>query len=58
MGRCACGDLDDVDGINERMVALSAMALAGSEAERKPPHRLLARGAREGKLIANSGRRT
>ena len=39
-------DLNDVDGIIERVVALSVMALTGSEAERKVPARLLARGAR------------
>jgi AcrR family transcriptional regulator len=39
-------DLNDVDGIIERVVAVSVMALTGSEAERKVPARLLARGAR------------
>ena len=39
-------DLDDVAGIIERIVAVSVMALAGREAEKKPPARLVARDAR------------
>jgi AcrR family transcriptional regulator len=39
-------DLDDVEAIIERIVALSAMALMGSEAEQKAPARLMARDAR------------
>jgi AcrR family transcriptional regulator len=41
-GKC---DLDDVDGIIERIVAVSVMALAGG-AEKKPPAKLVARDAR------------
>ena len=39
-------DLDDVTAIVERVVAVSVTALAGSEAEKKVPARLLARGTR------------
>ena len=42
-GKC---DLDDVAGIIERIVAVSVMALAGREAEKKPPAKLVARNAR------------
>jgi hypothetical protein len=39
-------DLDDVDGIIERIVAVSVLALTGGEAEKKTPARLVARDAR------------
>jgi AcrR family transcriptional regulator len=39
-------DLDDVDGIIERIVAVSVVALTGGEAEKKTPARLVARDAR------------
>jgi len=39
-------DLDDVDGIIERIVAVSVMALTGGEADKKTPARLVAREAR------------
>ncbi|HEV7635739.1 MAG TPA: TetR/AcrR family transcriptional regulator [Bradyrhizobium sp.] len=39
-------DLDDVDGIIERIVAVAAKALTGGEAEKKTPARLVARDAR------------
>jgi AcrR family transcriptional regulator len=39
-------DLNNVDGIIERVVAVSVMALTGAEAERKAPARLQARGTR------------
>jgi AcrR family transcriptional regulator len=39
-------DLDDVDGIIERIVAVSVMALAGSEIEKRTPARLAARDER------------
>ena len=39
-------DLDDVQGIIERVVAVSVMALAGGEAKAKAPARLAARDAR------------
>jgi AcrR family transcriptional regulator len=39
-------DLDDVDGIIERIVAVSVVALRGGEAEKKTPARLVARDAR------------
>jgi AcrR family transcriptional regulator len=42
-GKC---DLNDVAGIIERIVAVSVMALTGSEAEKKPPAKLVARDAR------------
>jgi len=42
-GKC---DLDDVSGIIKRIVAVSVMALAGREAEKKPPAKLVARDAR------------
>jgi AcrR family transcriptional regulator len=42
-GKC---DLDDVAGIIERVVAVSVMALAGREVEKKPPAKLVARDAR------------
>ena len=39
-------DIDDVDGIIERIVAVSVKALTGNEAEKKTPARLVARDAR------------
>ena len=39
-------DLNDVGGIIERIVAVSAMALTGREVEKKAPARLVARDAR------------
>jgi len=42
-GRC---DLNDVDGIIERVVAVSVMALTGGGAQSKAPARLVARDAR------------
>src|ERR1700688_3070807 len=42
-GKC---DLNDVAGIIERIVAVSVMALTGSEMEKKPPAKLVARDAR------------
>jgi AcrR family transcriptional regulator len=42
-GKC---DVDDVTGIIERVVAVSVMALTGSETERKLPAQMLARDAR------------
>jgi AcrR family transcriptional regulator len=42
-GKC---DLDDVDDIIDRVVAVSVMALAGGAAEKKAPARLVARDAR------------
>jgi len=39
-------DLDDVDGIIERIVAVSVMALAGSAIEKRTPARLAARDER------------
>jgi AcrR family transcriptional regulator len=39
-------DIDDVDGIIERIVAVSVKALTGIEAEKKTPGRLVARVAR------------
>jgi AcrR family transcriptional regulator len=39
-------DLNDVDGIIERIVAVSVLALAGGEAESKAPAKLVARDAR------------
>jgi AcrR family transcriptional regulator len=39
-------DLDDVEAIIERIVAVSAMALSGGEAEKKAPAKMAARGAR------------
>jgi hypothetical protein len=36
-------DLDDVDGIIERIVAVSVMALSGEETKRKTPARLATR---------------
>jgi hypothetical protein len=39
-------DLDEVDGIIERIVAVSAMALTGGEGEKKAPARLAARETR------------
>ena len=42
-GKC---DLDDVEGIIERIVAVSVMALTGGAAEKKPAAKLVARDAR------------
>jgi AcrR family transcriptional regulator len=42
-GKC---DLNDVQGIIDRIVAVSVMALTGSEAETKAPAKLVARDAR------------
>ncbi|MGA7993951.1 MAG: TetR/AcrR family transcriptional regulator [Bradyrhizobium sp.] len=42
-GKC---DLDDVQGIIERIVAVSVMALTGAAAEKKPAAKLVARDAR------------
>jgi hypothetical protein len=42
-GKC---DLNDVEGIIDRVVAVSVMALTGGEAARKAPARLVARDAR------------
>ncbi len=42
-GKC---DLNDVDGIIDRIVAVSVMALTGGEAEKKTPAKLVARDAR------------
>ena len=42
-GQC---DLNDVEGIIERIVAVSVQALTGSEAQKKPPAKLVARDAR------------
>jgi hypothetical protein len=42
-GKC---DLNDVEGIIDRVVAVSVMALMGSEAEKKAPAKLVARDAR------------
>jgi hypothetical protein len=42
-GKC---DLNDVQGIIDRVVAMSVMALTGSETEKKAPARLVARDAR------------
>jgi AcrR family transcriptional regulator len=42
-GKC---DLNDVDGIIERVVAVSVLALAGGAAEKKPAAKLVARDAR------------
>ena len=42
-GKC---DLNDVQGIIERIVAVSVLALTGSEAEKKPPAKMAARDAR------------
>jgi len=42
-GKC---DLNDVQGIIERIVAVSVLALTGSEAQKKPPAKLVARDAR------------
>lgn len=42
-GKC---DLDDVEGIIERIVAVSVMALTGGAAEKKAPAKLVARDAR------------
>ena len=42
-GQC---DLDDVQGIIERVVAVSVMALTQGETKAKPPARLVARDAR------------
>jgi hypothetical protein len=39
-------DLNDVQGIIERIVAVSVMALTGREAERTTPARVMARDAR------------
>src|SRR6202040_1065322 len=42
-GKC---DLDDVNGIIERVVAVSVMALTGGEGEKKTPAKLVVRDAR------------
>ena len=42
-GKC---DLDDVDGIIDRVVAVSVMALTAGETQSKAPAKLLARDAR------------
>lgn len=42
-GKC---DINDVDGIIERVVAVSGMALAGGASEKKPAAKLVARDAR------------
>ena len=42
-GKC---DLNGVQGIIDRIVAVSALALRGREAETKPPAKLVARDAR------------
>jgi hypothetical protein len=42
-GKC---DLNDVAGIIERIVAVSVLALRGSETEKKPPARVTMRDAR------------
>jgi hypothetical protein len=39
-------DLDDVQGIIERIVAVSVMALTGREADRRTPETVVARRAR------------